>query len=100
MGEKLYRPGLPAHTYRYMATIKQRILTYPAIFHSSGKDMIEVSFPDFPGCVTFGRNLEEARNKAQEVLELWLAELQSNGEEIPMHATQPIIDQVTVTIPH
>jgi len=36
-----------------------------------------VSFPDFPGCVTFGKTFEELKAKGREALELWLEELAS-----------------------
>jgi predicted RNase H-like HicB family nuclease len=34
-----------------------------------------VSFPDFSGCVTFGKNFEQAKKMAKEVLELWIEQL-------------------------
>ncbi|MFH1456988.1 MAG: type II toxin-antitoxin system HicB family antitoxin [Patescibacteria group bacterium] len=54
-----------------MADIKQKILSYPAVFEPAQEGGYNVSFPAFPGCVTFGRNFEDAKEKAQEVLELW-----------------------------
>ena len=40
-----------------------------------------VSFPDYPGCVTFGKTLTEAKRMGREVLELWLEELQADEEQ-------------------
>lgn len=82
-----------------MAKIERKILHYPAVFNPGEGEGYDVSFPDFPGCVTFGKNFEEAKAKAQEVLELWLEELQGTGEEIPTRETRPIIDDVKVTLP-
>lgn len=42
---------------------------YVAIVHKEKNSDYGVSFPDFPGCVTAGRTLEEAKAMAQEVLE-------------------------------
>ena len=56
-----------------------------------------MSFPDFPGCVTFGRTFEEAKTKAAEVLELWLDELMEENQDIPVYEHRPIIDEVQVT---
>jgi len=57
-----------------MKTCK-KILQYPAVFDPADEGGYNVSFPAFPGCFTFGNNFEEAKEKAQEVLELWLEEL-------------------------
>ncbi len=42
-----------------------------------------VSFPDLPGCVTAGRDLDEARAMACEALALHLAGMAEDGEAIP-----------------
>ena len=51
------------------------ITAYPAVFNPIPDGGYEVSFPDFPGCVTFGNTFEEAQEKASEVLSLWIEEL-------------------------
>ena len=48
------------------------ISEYPAIFTKAEEGGYNVSFPDFSGCVTFGRTFEEAEEKAKEILELWI----------------------------
>jgi predicted RNase H-like HicB family nuclease len=42
-----------------------------------------VEFPDFPGCVTAGTTLEEARRLAAEALALHVAGMQKDGEPLP-----------------
>lgn len=76
-----------------------KILSYFAIFDPAEEGGYNVSFPDFPGCVTFGKNFEEAKEKAQEILELWIEELSARKQEIPRAAVRPIIDEVRVTLP-
>ncbi|MDP3899577.1 MAG: type II toxin-antitoxin system HicB family antitoxin [bacterium] len=78
---------------------QKKILEYSAIFEPAEEGGYNVSFPSFPGCVTFGKNFEQAKVKAQEVLELWLEELASNGAKIPAIKYRPIIDEVRVNIP-
>ena len=58
-----------------MFKLTQKILSYPAIFEPAIEGGYNVSFVNFPGCVTFGRTFEEAKQKGKEVLELWLEEL-------------------------
>lgn len=82
-----------------MAKKLTKILQYPAVFEANEQGGYNVSFPDFPGCVTFGRNFEDAKSKAREVLELWLEELNANGEDIPVHQSFPIVDQINVFAP-
>jgi predicted RNase H-like HicB family nuclease len=76
-----------------------QILHYPAVFEQAKEGGFDVSFPAFPGCVTFGRTFEEAREKAREVLELWLEEITSQGQKIPRYRSHPIIDEVSVSVP-
>lgn len=52
-----------------------------AIFEEDG--LYGVAFPDFPGCVTSGASLEEARRMAEEALELHIRGMHEDGEDIP-----------------
>ena len=78
--------------------IARSVFEYPAIFSPAEEGGFNVSFPDFPGCVTFGRNFEEAKVKATEVLELWLEELAAQKAEIPAEKHRPIIDEIRVVL--
>jgi len=83
--------------YTYdMAKRTQKIHSYFAVFDPTKEKGYNVSFPDFPGCVTFGKTFEEAKQKAAEVLELWIEELNSQNQPVPRHAFRPIIDEVEV----
>ncbi|MCK5320137.1 type II toxin-antitoxin system HicB family antitoxin [Candidatus Parcubacteria bacterium] len=76
-----------------MAKIKKKNFQYPVIFEPAIEGGYNVSFPQFPGCVTFGRTFEEAKIKAREVLELWLEELACQGKKIPAFFARPVIDE-------
>ena len=75
-----------------------KITAYFTIFDPAKEGGFNVSFPDFPGCVTFGRNFEEAKSKAKEVLELWIEELQSRKRAVPRKTFRPIVDEVIVAM--
>jgi len=77
----------------------QRVASYFAVFDPAEEGGYNVSFPDFPGCVTFGKNFEQARAMAHEALELWLEELAESREYIPLRSAHPIIDEVRVPMP-
>jgi predicted RNase H-like HicB family nuclease len=78
---------------------KEKIASYHAVYEPAEEGGYNVSFPSFPGCVTFGRTFEEARKNAHEVLELWLAEMRAQRLPIPSHRRHPIIDEVQARIP-
>ncbi len=78
----------------------QKIQSYFAVFDPAEEGGYNVSFPDFPGCVTFGRTFEEAKEMAQEVLELWIEELESQKQKFRMYGRRPIIDEVQVSLSH
>ena len=77
---------------------QERILHYHAVFEPAEEGGYNVSFPSLPGCVTFGKNFEDAKEKGREVLELWLEELQEQGERIPIYNEYPIISEIQARI--
>ncbi len=58
-------------------------MEYIAYLHKDRKSDHGVSFPDFPGCITAGKTLEEARRIAVEALTFHVEEITENGESIP-----------------
>jgi predicted RNase H-like HicB family nuclease len=76
------------------------ILSY-AVFEPAVEGGFNVSFPAFPGCVTFGKTFEEAQSMARDVLTLWIAELRAQNIPTPSARTtqaRPIIDQIEVAV--
>jgi len=58
-------------------------MDYIAYLHKDRKSDFGVSFPDFPGCVTAGKTLEEARRLAPEALLMHIEGMLQDGEPIP-----------------
>ncbi len=60
-------------------------LIYPAVFYpfSDESGGYTVEFPDLPGCVTEGRNLEEAFEMAVDAASGWVLDELEEGNEIP-----------------
>ena len=56
---------------------------YIALIHKEASSDYGVSFPDFPGCVTAGSTLEEARANAVEALAFHIEAMIEDGEAIP-----------------
>ena len=60
-------------------------LIYPAVFYpfSDGSGGYTVEFPDLPGCVTEGNDLEEAFELAIDAASGWVLDELEEGNEIP-----------------
>ncbi len=57
---------------------------YIAIVHKEARSDFGVSFPDFPGCITAGKNIDEAKDMAQEALTLHIQGMLEDGEKLPV----------------
>lgn len=57
--------------------------TYIALLRKEPSSDFGVDFPDFPGCVTAGKTLEEARTMAAEALEFHIEGMLKDRESIP-----------------
>jgi predicted RNase H-like HicB family nuclease len=62
-------------------------MEYIAYLHKDRKSDFGVSFPDFPGCITAGKTLEESRRNAEEALALHITGMMEDGERIPEPST-------------
>ena len=56
---------------------------YIAVVHKASKTDFGVSFPDFPGCITAGQTVDEAKDLAQEALALHVKGMIEDGDEMP-----------------
>ena len=60
-----------------------RTYLYPAYFRRVKSGGYSVDFPDLPGCVSAGDNLEQSLSMAREALSLHLFGMLEDGDEIP-----------------
>ena len=58
-------------------------MEYIAYLRKDKNSDFGVSFPDFPGCISAGSTLEEARRMAAEALAMHVAGMRADGEPIP-----------------
>lgn len=61
-------------------------LNYNLIFHSEPTGGFTVTVPSLPGCVSYGKNLNEAKKMASDAIEGYIASLKKHGEPIPSDA--------------
>lgn len=64
---------------------------YIALIHKDADSAYGVSFPDFPGCVSAGDTLDEARAMAAEALALHLDGMIEDGEAIPAPSSLEVV---------
>jgi len=57
--------------------------SYIGLIHKDEDSDYGVSFPDFPGCVSAGATLDEARAGAEEALALHIEGMMQDGDTIP-----------------
>jgi predicted RNase H-like HicB family nuclease len=62
-------------------------MEYIAYLHKDKGSDYGLSFPDFPGCVTAGKTLEEAREMAVEALTLHVSGMIEDGDALPEPST-------------
>ena len=57
--------------------------TYIALLRKEEDSDFGVDFPDFPGCITVGKTLEEAHRRALEALRFHINGMLEDGDPIP-----------------
>ncbi len=63
--------------------MKSQELNYTVIYQKEPEGGYTAIVPSLSGCVTYGRNLEEAKKMVKEAIELYLESLKEHNEEIP-----------------
>lgn len=58
-------------------------LSYRILFRPEPEGGYTVFVPTFPGCITYGETLEEARTMAIDAIKLYLKSLKKHHEKIP-----------------
>jgi predicted RNase H-like HicB family nuclease len=63
--------------------MKSKILNYTVILQKETDGGYTVTVPTLAGCITYGKDVEEAKKMAIEAIELYLESLKEHNEEIP-----------------
>ena len=61
-----------------------RKMTYLAVFEPVENGAYSVYFPNVAGCISYGKNFQEAQAMAQEALELHIYGMEKDGDELPI----------------
>ena len=70
-------------------------LIYPAVFYpfSDGSGGYVVEFPDLPGCVTEGKNLEDAFENATDAASGWVLDELEEGNVVPKSSVYDSVER-------
>lgn len=71
-----------------------RRLTYFAVFEPTAEGY-GVYFPDLPGCVSSGKDFEQAQENAAEALGLHVYGMEKDGDVLPAPSKKPHVDPDT-----
>ena len=69
-----------------------RKLTYYAVFEPSTNGSYGVFWPDLPGCVSMGNDLQHAERMAVEALGLHIYEMEHDGDVLPPVTIPPFAE--------
>lgn len=61
-----------------------RTSTYRVLLRRKPESGYTAIVPSLPGCITYGKTLDEAKANVREAIELYIESLEAHGEEIPI----------------
>ncbi|MCK5510834.1 type II toxin-antitoxin system HicB family antitoxin [Candidatus Parcubacteria bacterium] len=71
---------------------------YNVIFRPEPKGGFTVIVPSLPGCISYGKNLEEAKKMAEEAINLYIESLKARKEIVPSD-NQDFITTIDINSP-
>lgn len=72
-----------------------RKLTYLAVLEPTEDGGYGVYFPDIPGCISYGKNIKEAQEMAEEAVGLHIYSLEREGDSIPIPSEKLKIEDIS-----
>jgi antitoxin HicB len=73
-----------------------KTLRYKIMLRKEEDGTYTVIVPSLPGCLTFGRTVEEALAMAKEAIEGFIACMIARGEEVPVESDDSMICTIVV----
>lgn len=76
----------------------QKTLRYNIILRPEPEGGFTVLVPSLPGCITYGRNLEEARRMAVDAIQGYIVSLQKHQEPIPQTDAEFLMSSIELPV--
>ena len=71
-------------------------LNYSVIFQPEPEGGYTAIVPALPGCISYGKTVEKAREMISEAISLYLETLEEHNQPIPKESVSPLISSVLV----
>ncbi|MDO8505429.1 MAG: type II toxin-antitoxin system HicB family antitoxin [bacterium] len=78
--------------------MKSQNFHYTIIMRPETEGGFTVTVPALPGCVTYGRNLKEARAMAEDAISGYIVSMKKHGEPIPTDS-QSFVASIDLMLP-
>jgi antitoxin HicB len=79
-------------------TKSKQHINLPAIFQPEPEGGFTVIVPSLPGCITFGKTLDEAKLMIREAIMLYVEDIIDDGEKLP-ETISPYLSSIEITLP-
>jgi predicted RNase H-like HicB family nuclease len=73
-----------------------KTLQYQVLLRKEEDGTYTVIVPSLPGCLTFGRTVEEALAMAKEAIEGFVACMIARGEEVPVESSGSMVRTIAI----
>lgn len=73
-------------------------LNLNVVFRAEPEGGFTVLVPALPGCITYGKNIQEAQKMAEEAISLYLEDMAANGEKLPRNE-QTYLSNIEINLP-
>lgn len=74
-----------------------RMQAFQLVFESDPAGGYTVTVPALPGCVTYGKTMEKAREMARDAIELYVEDMLASGEKIP-HTGDALLGTIEIGV--
>ncbi|HBU07477.1 MAG TPA: antitoxin HicB [Candidatus Magasanikbacteria bacterium] len=71
-------------------------MKYPIILQIEKQGGFTVTVPDLPGCITYGKTIEIAKEKAKEAIEGYLETMETLKQSLPSRSDNSVFDIITI----
>lgn len=77
--------------------MRQKVLKYDVVFEEQPEGGYTAIVPSLPGCVSEGDTFEETKTNIADAIELYLEDMEADGEDIPVNNGSVFVGQVEIT---
>jgi len=75
-----------------------KTLRFSVMLRKEDDGTFTVIVPSLPGCLTFGRTVEEALAMAKEAIEGFVACMSARGEEVPIESCDSMVRTIAIDV--